>query len=199
MRWPQNASNKAVMKLLRLALSMVLIGMVFPTRADVTDKVVYSYYIVRAQPNQSSANLLNKYSPFRHDGRVFHSHTSWDVSWHYHWIEAPDGKCKMAQVSVALDSKIVLPTLVGATEDQQSKFNTYLRALQTHELGHVDFGKQAARAIDGGILALPELANCRVLDAAANALANQLLDSYRQKEIQYDVDTDHGKTQGARI
>jgi predicted secreted Zn-dependent protease len=178
---------------------MVLASIVVPVQADVTDKVVYSYYIVRAQPDQSIGNVLNKYSPFRHDSRILHAQTNWDVTWHYNWIEKPDGKCKMVQVSVELDSKIVLPTLVGATQAQQNQFNTYLLALKTHELGHVDFGKQAARAIDSGIIALPELANCKVLDAAANALGNQILDSYRQKEIQYDVDTDHGKTQGASI
>ena len=178
---------------------MLLAGAVSTANADVIDKVVYSYYIVRAQPDQSIGNVLNKSSPFRHDGRVFHSQTKWDVNWHYHWFEKADGKCKMNQVSVEVNSKIILPTLVGASDEQQNRFNTYLKALQIHELGHVDFGKQAARDIDSGIIALPELANCKVLDAAANALGNQLLESYRQKEIQYDVETDHGRTQGASI
>jgi predicted secreted Zn-dependent protease len=105
----------------------------------------------------------------------------------------------MIRVYVDLESKIVLPSLVNATDEQHKRFETYITALRSHELGNVDFGKQAAFAIEKAIINLPELANCKVLDAAANAAANQLLESYKQKEVQYDIDTDHGKTQGAWI
>jgi predicted secreted Zn-dependent protease len=167
--------------------------------ADVTDKLVYSYYIATAKPDAPISLALNNASPVRIAGRVFHSHTSWEVNWHYMWIEQADGKCKMNRVYVDLDSKIILPSLVNASDDQYKRFNTYITALRAHELGHVDFGRQAAYAIEKAIVELPELANCKVLDAAANAAANQLLDSYRQKEVKYDVDTNHGRTQGAWI
>jgi len=170
-----------------------------PVYADVTDKLVYSYYIASAQPGQPVSAALNKVSPYHQDGRTFHSRTSWELNWHYHWTENSDGKCKIDQVSVELDSKITLPTLVNATVDQQNHFNNYLLSLRTHELGHVGFGRQAAYAIDGAIKALPELASCKALDAAANATATQLLSDYQLKEIQYDATTNHGKTQGASI
>jgi len=167
--------------------------------AGVSEKLTYSYYVATAQSGMTLAAALNQAAPFRQDGRIFHAETKWYVNWHYHWIEQPDGSCRMDSVQIDLDSTVHLPALVNESAAQHSQFFTYLLALRRHELGHVDFGRQAAHAIDEGILSLPEMRSCAELENTANRLGNRILDEVRQQEIQYDVTTAHGKTQGARL
>jgi len=167
--------------------------------ANVTDRLVYSYYIARAEPGTPILVTLNAASPIRENDKIFHAETKWYVNWKFWWHEQADGRCRMTRVDVDLDSRIKLPALTYATEEQDKQFHTYLFALQAHELGHVGFGKQAALAVDTGVMALPEMASCTELENAANRLGNQILNEYKIKEIHYDVDTRHGRTQGARL
>jgi len=91
----------------------------------------------------------------------------------------------------------MLPTLINATPTQQDQFNILLSALSVHELGHYDFAKRAATDKESEILSMSEMDICTALEAAANELGNQTLNEYQAVERRYDVDTDHGRTQGA--
>ncbi len=165
--------------------------------ADVTNKVVYAYYIATARPNEPIRLALNRASPNRVGDRIFHAYTKWNVNWHYWTHYNLDGSCRITGVQVDLTSSINLPTLVNGTDQQDAQFWTYLLALRTHEMGHVAIGESAARDIDMAILALPEMSSCSALGEAANNAGYQILSDYKSKEIQYDVTTQHGRTQGA--
>jgi len=166
--------------------------------ATVTENLTYSYYVARLQFGTSMAGAISKASPFHQDGRVFHAETKWYVNWHFHWTEHA-GSCRMDSVQVNLDSTITLPALANDSDDEHRRFFTYLLALRKHELGHVDLGRQAARQIEDGILSLPEMRSCTELENTGNRLANRILEEIRQIEIQYDLTTLHGRTQGARL
>jgi len=167
--------------------------------AEVTERLAYSYYIAKAQADTPIAVTLNQASPIHENGHTFHADTKWYVNWKFRWTESADGSCRMNRVDVDVDSRIKLPSLTNATEQQDRQFHTYLFALQAHELGHVSFGKQAALDIERAILNLPGMGNCTALENAANRLGNQILDDYRAREVQYDATTGHGRTQGARL
>jgi len=167
--------------------------------ADVTDRLVYSYYIAKAEPGTPIGATLDAASSLRSNDKVFHAETKWYVNWKFWWHEQADGRCKMTRIDVNLDSRITMPALTNATDEQEKQFHTYLLALQAHELGHVSFGKQAALAIDAAVMALPEMASCTELENAANRLGNRILNDYKIKEIHYDVETRHGRTQGVRL
>jgi len=51
--------------------------------------------------------------------------------------------------------------------------------------------------IEGEIFSMPEMETCAGLEAAANDLGTQTLSDYRTRERKYDVETDHGRSQGA--
>lgn len=165
--------------------------------AEVSETLADSYYTANADSNRSLLSILNSSSPIRTDNHTFHGRTEWNVKWNYRWFEKPDGRCKITKVTIALTGSINLPRLVGATAAQQELFDTYLSALRVHELGHYNFGKEAADTIDRGILSLPEMSSCTVLESAANDFGYRTLDEYKEKEKQYDVSTTHGKLQGA--
>jgi predicted secreted Zn-dependent protease len=96
-----------------------------------------------------------------------------------------------------LDTVVTLPTLAGGTAKQQSTFLRYYNALKEHELGHYYYGKTAATEIDQKILQLPKMENCKALESTANKLGDDIIEFYKRKDSQYDVTTQHGKSQGA--
>lgn len=165
--------------------------------AEVSESLVYTYYMANADPNRSLLSILNTSSPIRQNGQVFHAHTDWNVKWSFRWFRNPDGRCRIIKVTTELTGSINLPKLVEATAMQGGQFDIYLSALRIHELGHYDIGKEAAAAIDRKMLSLPEMAGCKALESAANDLGYRTLNEYKEREVQYDASTGHGKSQGA--
>jgi predicted secreted Zn-dependent protease len=165
--------------------------------ADVTETLNYSYYEAKATQSQPLVDVLNSASPHRIDGHVFHAMTNWTVNWKFEGVENSSGKCRITRVFTELSVDIDLPRLSGASPTQAEQFDQYLSALRIHELGHYAIAKEAAAAVDDDIRALPESSNCEILFAAANEAGNQAIENYKQKEVEYDTVTDHGRTQGA--
>jgi predicted secreted Zn-dependent protease len=157
----------------------------------------YSYYIVTAVPGKSLQSILNAASPIHRDGRVFYAHTDWHVQWNIWWSIEPEGPCKITKVMTKVTATIILPRLINATPTQQDRFNALLSGLNVHELGHYDFAKQAATEIEAGVLSMPEMDTCAALEVAANDLGNRTLSEYKMRESNYDLETDHGRSQGA--
>jgi predicted secreted Zn-dependent protease len=167
--------------------------------ANVNEQFNYDYYTVNAEPNRTLLSVITEASPIHENGHTFHGHTSWYVKWHFHWHQAADGRCRMTKVDTDLTATIQLPRLVNPTASQEEQFNRYLDALRTHELGHYENGKEAANEVDQAILALPEMESCKKLESAANDLGHSILKQHNEKDVQYDAETQHGKTQGARL
>ena len=102
-------------------------------------------------------------------------------------------------MTTRLRTEVQLPELRSGTPAQQAVFDRYLSALSRHEQGHVQFGRDAAQAIDEGIAALPAAPDCAALERRANTLGHRLLREHAEREKQYDRDTRHGASQGARL
>ena len=148
---------------------------------------------------QSLREALNAATPIRLDGKRFHGYTTWNVDWKFWWYSDAAGRCRITRVGTLLTTTIQLPQLNGGTAEQQAEFQRYAHALRAHEQGHVQWGREAARAIDQGIAALPEAPNCSALERNANALGRRLLAEHIASEQEYDRSTDYGTTQGARL
>jgi predicted secreted Zn-dependent protease len=86
-----------------------------------------------------------------------------------------------------LSSKIVLPKLVNATAAQQEKFNIFFDVLREHQLAHYEFGKSAAQEIERKISTLPKMQDCNILEAAGNAVGEEILKNYQIKDQTYDL------------
>jgi predicted secreted Zn-dependent protease len=175
----------------------ILLGIAVPLKADVTDRLDFTYYVANADPSRSLLDILNASSPIRENGIIYHADTNWNVRWDVRWFENPDGSCRITSVSTELTGNIRLPRLFGATDLQMDQFNNYLSALSVHESGHYDIGRETASAIDKKILSLPAMPNCKDLATAANSIGYQTLEEQKKKEKQYEASTDHGRLQGA--
>ncbi|WP_232727889.1 DUF922 domain-containing Zn-dependent protease [Acidovorax sp. 69] len=168
-------------------------------QASVTQEHTLRPYPVRAQPGETLRQALNAATPITVNAQRFHGHTRWDVRWTFRWWREASGRCTLTEVTTRLRTEVQLPELRSATPAQQAVFDRYLPALSRHEQGHVQFGRDAALAIDQGIAALPVAPDCATLEREANALGQRQLRDHAEREKQYDRDTRHGASQGVRL
>jgi len=92
---------------------------------------------------------------------------------------------------------MTLPRLVGGSSEQKQRFETYLSRLREHELGHYEIGREAALELEQQFYALHPAASCGELQSAAREAGARLLPRYEAMGDTYDVQTEHGRTQGA--
>lgn len=168
-------------------------------QAEVQESHAREPYPVHARPGQTLREALNAATPITLGGQRFHGYTHWNVRWNFWWQQDTAGRCRITRVSTRLQSRIQMPELATGTAAQTAAFARYHTALYQHELGHVEFGRKAAQAIDRGIAALPPAPDCPTLEQQANALGQRLLTEQAQQERDYDQRTRHGATQGALL
>lgn len=181
-----------LIRLILLTLAWLPAG----TIAEVQPSLEVQTYPVTWQAGTPLREAINAATPVRHLGRVFHGFTRWKVDWQLWWLEAPGGRCSVQRTLTRVSGVITLPALVGAPAEEQRAFNTYVTALRQHEMGHYQFGLDAAHRIDIAIAALPPEPTCAGLQASANALGRRLLQEAIRAEQEYDRSTRHGRTQG---
>jgi predicted secreted Zn-dependent protease len=144
---------------------------------------------------------MNSKGPADAGGRRFDGYTRWYVSWRYQY-NSTAGRCAIASVTTNLKVTITLPQWGSesrANSAVRQQWARYLGALEQHEQGHRRNGIDAANEIDHAIAAMPPAANCDTLGTKANALGAGILNKFKQRDLDYDRDTRHGATQGARF
>lgn len=165
--------------------------------AQMTETVSIRTYRVEQNGADTLLHAINRATPIREDGRVFHGYTAWHIHWNFWWNRASNGRCTLTRNSTELSAEITLPELVNAASPVRREFSDYINKLRLHELGHVQIARSAAQQIDTEITALPSMSSCSELERAANQLGQRLLDQARQQGRRYDEATGHGRTQGA--
>ena len=165
--------------------------------AEVHEALDYEHYEAHAGPGRALSQALNDASPFRPGNLVFHSATAWYLDWKVRPEPTADGRCRVGAVRVELHGRMVLPRLVGASSEQQQRFDSYLVRLREHELGHYEIGREAARELEQEFYALHPAGSCGELQATARDTGARLLPRYEAMGDTYDLQTQHGKTQGA--
>jgi len=176
-----------------------LAGAAAAAQAEVREEHAHAPYPVHARADQTLREALNAATPITSEGKRFHGYTHWNVRWNFWWLEDGKGRCRITRVATQLTTRIQMPELRRSTATQEAQFQRYQRALYAHEQGHVQFGRQAAQAVDQGIAALPEAPDCATLERQANALGHRLLAEQVAAEKAYDRSTGHGATQGAKL
>ena len=194
--YPAGVVRRTVAVMGRLILVCLVPGLPLAAQAEVSETVEQRHYTAELRNGASLLAALNRASPIRERGRIFHGYTRWFVEWRFHWRDGADG-CEISQVSTALRVTVTLPRLRTNDADATARFETYVAALETHEMGHVQVARDAARDIDAGLRTLPPSPTCGALEQAANALGHRRLEAARAVERRYDRDTGHGRTQGA--
>lgn len=164
------------------------------------------HYDVSGNSARELRSQLNAFGPRdpitqqRFDGR-----TDWSLNWSFQFATSTRG-CELASFGVSLDSIITLPRWTpptGASVALQQEWQRYSAALRHHEDGHHDTAVATADALrarlqerlDGDATA----PDCKQLGRELDALGRQAVLDGRRQGREYDRDTGHGRTQGARF
>ena len=180
---------------LMLSLSSCLTGNTFAS-----GQPVYDYYDVEGNTLNQLRQSLNKHGP-KENGKQFHAHAQWYVSWNFRY-QAAMGQCKVTTVNTNTTSTIIFPrwrNADSASNKLQQDWQRYTTALRAHEEGHYLYGVKAAEQIKNELSRTTDPSDCRNFDKQLNDKANAILQKILLEEKDYDRQTNHGETQGARF
>jgi len=145
------------------------------------------YYNVQGATEAELRSSLDALRPNAED-----AYTAWRITWT--WPQDGTGICHLADVTVSYLVTVTFPRWQPpetAPSTLIEKWVSYTRALADHEKGHVDFVVANVPVLIDSI----HRATCDTANLAAEAI----LDHIREDDLDYDLHTDHGATQGARF
>ena len=129
---------------------------------------------------------------------VFDSRAKWFYAWAY--ASAGGSPCAPRGVTLSLRLDYVYPRWMSTAPPPLLvlQWNDYVAALQTHENGH---GQRAMDGVPGmlGQIVDTTAPACDQLSAAVKLTFESALARIDQIEADYDIETRHGATQGARF
>jgi len=155
------------------------------------DNTTMIYYKIGGLTAGELRKEMNQFGPLDpNEGLRYDSLTDWHISWT--WPGYGEVECDLAQAQVSYDIKVTVPRWNPSPNTNPAlieQWNRYMNNLAIHEQVHVDaildHYLQVKDAIRG--------ATC----ATAETAAQEILDKLNQFQIEYDLQTKHGETQGA--
>ena len=170
-------------------------------QAEVSEIIDYTYYeLEESGKTLALKEQLDAATPIERDGRKLHGDTRWRLDWRFAASEADDRSCTISDIDIHLDALIYLPELgYDAPAELQAEFNRYAEALQRHQIGHYIIAIQAANKIDVRLTYMEPVANCDTARQQAEAMASQIEQEHRDKELAFDQQTRYGAEQGVSL
>ncbi|WP_041521700.1 DUF922 domain-containing protein [Gilvimarinus agarilyticus] len=170
-------------------------------QAEVSEIIDYIYYELeesgKALPLKEQ---LDAATPIERDGRKLHGETRWRLDWRFATEQTEDGRCAISDININLDALIYLPELgYDAPAELQAEFNRYAEALQRHQIGHYIVAIQAANKIDVRLTYMEPAPDCDTARQQAEAMASQIEQEHRDKELAFDEQTRYGAEQGVSL
>jgi predicted secreted Zn-dependent protease len=172
-----------------------------PAVAESEVNETFNYYDVAGSTVQELRADLNRNGPADKDGKRYDAFTRWYVRWRYGYRTGGQA-CAIAKVWTTVDITITLPRLsetAAIPAPLGQAFADYTQKLLLHEKGHAQNAIDSAKRIDDGIAALGARSACSDLGKTADSLGYSLIDEANRWDIDYDLRTRHGATQGARF
>jgi predicted secreted Zn-dependent protease len=142
---------------------------------------------------------MDRAAPLNERSEHHAGHTEWHVSYHYGCERSNQG-CRTRPVSAEVNVTFDMPhwaNAPGAVVSLQTEWDRFISALWVHERGHAEHGIQAANDIKTELEGLPPAADCEAAGTHAKAVAQEILRRYVDTDVNYDRETEGGKTQGA--
>ena len=128
----------------------------------------------------------------------FHGLAKWNVAFD-NSMEPRGSDCAISAVRVRVTGEILMPRWVDAAAaplDLQRRWNDHYAALQRHEDGHIQHGRELAILVKERLMGLGVMA-CDRLNALARGESQRLYENLKLRDKEYDARTNHGATQGA--
>jgi predicted secreted Zn-dependent protease len=159
------------------------------------------YYEIRGSSEKDLRNQMCQKGCTWEDGKTYDSVTSWYWTWNYGTDHAAQ-TCSVDDFSVTLEITSRFPKWVRINEAPQplvDKWDGYIKNLTLHEQGHRDRVVDAAAEFRSAVSRLPRALSCSERDQQVRALSSEIMAQLNAAQQEYDADTSHGATQGARF
>ncbi len=131
--------------------------------------------------------------------RPFPGYTKWNVRWQFGYESLAD-RCALTGVTVFLDLTTTLPRWRRSADAPTAlvgKWERFVAGLRTHEDGHGRIAVDAARKVLNLLQSL-SADTCEDIYGQSNQAAWDIVTAIDATSHDYDVETQHGSTQGAR-
>jgi predicted secreted Zn-dependent protease len=181
--------------------SAVLISMLASASSPANNKVVVTYYSVTGTSKSELRASLDQQRASEIAVGDYDAHTSWQIDWRFSY-DRREHACGIEEMTVTLDARMILPRWDSPLQGKQSlqaAWLHYLDALRAHEDGHIEIARAAKSSIESSISTTPAEEDCAKMGDAVNFRAQAILETFREREAQYDRNTGHGLSQGARF
>ena len=127
------------------------------------------------------------------------AHSTWYVTYRYRPRSVPGGGCTVQSVDTKLSLKVRMPRWnapANADPKLLEHWNRYLGALEVHENGHLQHGRDLAGNFKRAALAT-RARDCGDLERSLRQRFDAMVKDAAALDVQYDAQTNHGATQGA--
>jgi predicted secreted Zn-dependent protease len=161
----------------------------------------FNYYDVSGSTVQEVRTDLNRKRPSDQTGSRYDAITLWHIAWNYSY-EPMGQRCEILKVSTRVEVAITFPRLkntAATPAEVVQAFARYTDKLLLHEKGHAQNAIDTAAKIEREIRNMPSRPSCPELKEEANSLARSVVKKANQWDIDYDLRTQHGRTQGAHF
>ena len=151
-----------------------------------------TYYDIQGSKIAELRAQLDLLGPVDYDGYKSDATTKWFIFWN--WPGYGNRDCHLSQATISYEIEVILPRWnppENIEAEVIDRWAAYIQALVEHENGHVEYVVNHSSAVLDAI----KSATCETAELAANGV----LRSIRQHDIEYDMATEHGRTQGARF
>lgn len=131
-------------------------------------------------------------------GERFYARTEWTINAEYSWVERDTG-CTIENPVVRVAITITMPrwrAARGAPPELLGAWNRFIAALDAHERNHARLATEAAEAVRWELATL-RFPHCTNAETRARQRVADVIEVYNERNRQYDVQTQHGVTEGA--
>lgn len=168
----------------------------FYSRAETKIVEDFLFYEVAPTSKGDLMAVLNRISPIRENGNVFHGYTKYEINWRF-WWKSTNNQCVFTKVETTLRLEYTMPQLKSSKSDVRVVWSNWYPNLELHENGHGKLAKDTAYKIDKSLLSISPKANCNLLEKEGNKVAYKLMEKLKKANKEYDITTNHGETQNA--
>jgi predicted secreted Zn-dependent protease len=183
-----------------LVASLALLAGIASVVAQPTQQWVTNYYRVTGATLPEIRQSIRDARPWKNREEM-DGFTDWRVTWQFTVMPTSDGcRCTTFNSQTRIVMTLPLwtpPTNVLVTVTQI--WTNYFAALLRHEVGHGQMALAAAAEIHRRVKEQGGGSDCDSLKQSLNQIGQTVVAEYRQRDKDYDVRTQHGATQGARL
>ena len=179
--------------------ALAAMGCVIASSLAAADPAKITYYDIYGSSGRELRRELDAKGPVSKAGVRGDGIAYWSVNWNFRYVPSSGG-CRFSEITVTVTGDIILPRWEPGeirSDGLAKKWRAYLSALLKHEYGHYNHGMRAGEEIRSLGQTFRVTGDCSRIGQDFNDRAALILEKYRAMDGKYDIDTGHGRTQGA--